>query len=152
MLKRLPIRLKLILLAGVPVIGALILATMMARDARHQAERAAAIGSIEDLAHLSAQMSGLVHALQFERNELSLALAQKKLAAPELTTRFGQTDAARKKTRRFPGYAQGVELAAALGEGPEGGPTEARRAAARARRCALRCTARRRAARLLQGH
>jgi len=100
-LKRLPIRLKLLLLAGVPVIGALILATLMARDARRQAESAAALGSIEDLARLSAQMSGLVHALQFERNSLSLHMAKKTLEAPELTTRFAETDAARRQLGDF---------------------------------------------------
>lgn len=94
MLKRLPIRLKLILLAGVPVIGALILATIIARDALRQAESAAAIGSIEDLARLSAQMSGLVHALQFERNELSLHAADKPHDSPRLKARFAQKDAA----------------------------------------------------------
>jgi two-component system chemotaxis sensor kinase CheA len=100
-LKRIPIRLKLVLLAGVPVIGALILATMIARDARRQAESAAAIGSIEDLARVSAQMGKLVHALQFERNELSLRVAQKKPDAPELTARFAQTDSAAKELRDF---------------------------------------------------
>lgn len=101
MLKRIPIRLKLILLAGVPVVGALILAAMIARDARRQAETAAAIGSIEDLAHLSARMGGLVHALQFERNELSLRAAQKTLDSPTLKQRFAQTDAARRQLRDF---------------------------------------------------
>jgi two-component system, chemotaxis family, sensor kinase CheA len=100
-LKRLPIRLKLILLAGVPVIGALVLATIIARDAQRQAESAAAIGSIEDLARLSAEMSALVHALQFERNELSLRIASKTLVLAELTPRFTRTDAARKKLDDF---------------------------------------------------
>jgi two-component system, chemotaxis family, sensor kinase CheA len=100
-LKRIPIRLKLVLLAGVPVIGALILATIIAREARQHAESAAAIGSIEDLARLSGQMARLVHALQFERNELSLRAAQKSLEAPELKHRFNQTDEARKQLREF---------------------------------------------------
>ncbi len=101
MLKRIPIRLKLVLLAGVPVIGALILATLIARDARHQAESAAAIGSIEDLAHLSARMGGLVHALQFERNELSLRKGLRALESPALRQRFLETDAARKHLSDF---------------------------------------------------
>ena len=103
MLKRLPIRLKLILLAGVPVVGALILAVFIARDARRQAESAAALGSIEDLAHLSAQISGLVHQLQFERNELALRLGQKTLGEPELKARFANTDRARKQLDDFLG-------------------------------------------------
>src|SRR5205085_2604170 len=101
MLKRLPIRLKLILLAGVPVIGALILAASVAREARHQAQSAAAIGSIEDLARLSSQMAKLVHALQLERNELALRTAQKQTESASLRERFGQTDAAREQLRTF---------------------------------------------------
>jgi two-component system, chemotaxis family, sensor kinase CheA len=101
MLKRLPIRLKLMLLAGVPVLGALILATWIARDARSQAASAASLGSIEDLARLSAHMSGLVHELQFERNDLSLRMAQKTLDSPELKARFASTDAARDQLDGF---------------------------------------------------
>jgi two-component system, chemotaxis family, sensor kinase CheA len=100
-LTRIPIRLKLILLAGVPVIGALILATIIARDAERQAQSAAALGSIEDLAHLSAKMGGLVHALQLERNELSLHKGQKTRASWVLRGRFVQTDAARKQLGDF---------------------------------------------------
>ncbi len=101
MLKRIPIRLKLVLLAGVPVIGALLLATIIARGAHREAQSAAAIGSIEDLARLSAHMSGLVHALQFERNELSFNMAQKTLRARALKKRFTQTDAAHKQLSDF---------------------------------------------------
>jgi two-component system, chemotaxis family, sensor kinase CheA len=101
MLKRLPIRLKLILLAGVPVIGALILAISSAREARRQAQSAAALGSIEDLAHLAAHMSGLVHELQFERHDLSLRTAEKTLDAMEVKARFAKTDSARQKLAEF---------------------------------------------------
>jgi two-component system chemotaxis sensor kinase CheA len=101
MLKTLPIRLKLMLLAGVPVLGALILALSIANDARRQAASAAALGSIEDLARLAAHMSGLVHELQFERQELSLLAAEKNLLAPELKEHFARTDAARKQLEDF---------------------------------------------------
>jgi two-component system chemotaxis sensor kinase CheA len=101
MLKRIPIRLKLVLLAGVPVIGALILATIIARDARRQAESAAAIGSIEDLAHLSARMGAVVHALQLERNELALRAGQKAFASPALQQRFLATDQANEQLSGF---------------------------------------------------
>jgi len=100
-LRHVPIRLKLMLLAGVPVIGALILAAIIARDARHQAEGTAALGSIEDLARLSGRMTALVHATQFERNELSLRLGTKTLDAPELKERFDQTDRAQKQLSDF---------------------------------------------------
>lgn len=106
MLKRIPIRLKLILLAGVPVIGALILAVSSARDARRQAQSAAALGSIEDLAHLAAHMSELVHELQFERSELSLRSAENTLGAPELRAQLDKTDAARARLVEFLGERQ----------------------------------------------
>ncbi|WP_437336239.1 nitrate- and nitrite sensing domain-containing protein [Sorangium sp. So ce394] len=66
-LRKASIRLKLWSLAGVPVVGALLLAAMIAGDARQQAARAAAIGSIEDLAQLSSIMAQPLHALQRER-------------------------------------------------------------------------------------
>jgi len=100
-LRRVPIRVKLILLAGVPVIGALILAAMIARDARRQAEGAAALGSIEDLARLSGRMTALVHSIQLERNALSLHAGTKTLDAPELKARFSETDIARKRLADF---------------------------------------------------
>lgn len=101
MLRRLPIRLKLILLAGVPVLGALILAMLISRDAQRQAQSAAALGSIEDLARLSAHMSKLVQELQFERSELALRLGLKTPEAPELRARFERTDAASQELAAF---------------------------------------------------
>jgi len=101
MLRRLPIRLKLILLAGVPVLGALILATLIARDAQNRAQSAAALGSIEDLARLSAQMSKLVQELQFERSELGLRLGLKTPAAEQLKLRFERTDQASRELGDF---------------------------------------------------
>lgn len=101
MLRRLPIRLKLILLAGVPVLGALILATLLSRDAERRAQSAAALGSIEDLARLSAHMSKLVQELQFERSELALRTGLKKPDAPELPLRFERTDAASRELAAF---------------------------------------------------
>jgi two-component system chemotaxis sensor kinase CheA len=114
MLRRLPIRLKLMLLAGVPVLGALILAALISRDAQRRAQSAAALGSIEDLAVLSAHMSELVHELQFERSELALRLAMKTPDAPELEQRFHQTDAARQKLASFLAQRKVVALPARL--------------------------------------
>ena len=101
MLRRLPIRLKLILLAGVPVLGALILATLISRDAQNRAQSAAALGSIEDLARLSAHMSKLVQELQFERSELALRLGLKTPAAEQLKLRFEHTDEASRQLTAF---------------------------------------------------
>jgi two-component system, chemotaxis family, sensor kinase CheA len=101
MLRRLPIRLKLILLAGVPVLGALILATLISRDAQNRAQSAAALGSIEDLARLSAHMSKLVQELQFERSELALRLGLKTPGAEQLKMRFEHTDEASRQLTAF---------------------------------------------------
>ena len=110
MLRRLPIRLKLILLAGVPVLGALILATLISRDAQRRAQSAAALGSIEDLAQLSAHMSKLVQELQFERSELALRLGRKMPQAPELRQRFDQTDEASRALATFLGQRKVATL------------------------------------------
>jgi two-component system, chemotaxis family, sensor kinase CheA len=114
MLRRLPIRLKLILLAGVPVLGALILATLISRDAQRRAQSAAALGSIEDLARLSAHMSKLVQELQFERSELALRLGRRTPEAPELRQRFSQTDGARRDLAAFLGQRKVATLPARL--------------------------------------
>jgi len=70
----LPIPLKLLLLAGIPVVGALVLGILLARDAQRQALRAEALGTIENLARLSAAMSGTIHGLQDERAQTALDL------------------------------------------------------------------------------
>jgi signal transduction histidine kinase/HAMP domain-containing protein len=65
---------KLGVLAGVPVIGALLLSGEIARDERDRAQVAQAIGSIENLAELSARMTRTVDELQSERAAAALAL------------------------------------------------------------------------------
>jgi two-component system, chemotaxis family, sensor kinase CheA len=114
MLRRLPIRLKLILLAGVPVLGALILAMLISRDAQRRAQSAAALGSIEDLARLSAHMSKLVQELQFERSELALRLGLKTPSAEQLTLRFQHTDDASRQLTAFLAQRQVATLPARL--------------------------------------
>lgn len=69
---RLSIRTKLILLSGIPVVGALLLSWMIVRDARERALAAAALGSIEDVAHLSMQITNAVKAVQGERAQAAL--------------------------------------------------------------------------------
>lgn len=80
LIQRLSIRIKLLLLAGVPVVGALVLAVLIASDARDRAASAAALGSVEDLARLSAQMNGALRAMQSER---AIAALREGLAAGE---------------------------------------------------------------------
>src|SRR5271170_4378834 len=67
------IRAKLALLAGVPVIGALLLALFVAHDARQGAASAASLGSIEDLARLTAYIAEVLHAVQDERAVSAIA-------------------------------------------------------------------------------
>src|SRR3954452_6549348 len=65
---------KLAILAGVPLMGTLVLSAEIARENRDRSKSAAAIGSIEDLAELSARMSSAVNELQSERANAALAL------------------------------------------------------------------------------
>ncbi|MEP7050762.1 MAG: nitrate- and nitrite sensing domain-containing protein [Pseudomonadota bacterium] len=65
---------KLALLAGAPAIGALLLSVEIANDAREREHTAEAIGSVEDLAELSARMTATVNELQTERASAALAL------------------------------------------------------------------------------
>ncbi|MET0792266.1 MAG: nitrate- and nitrite sensing domain-containing protein [Polyangiaceae bacterium] len=69
---------KLAFLAGVPVIGALLLALQVASAARENARTAEAIGSIEDLAELSARMTDTVDELQIERAAAALLLGRRQ--------------------------------------------------------------------------
>ncbi|HEY0465402.1 MAG TPA: nitrate- and nitrite sensing domain-containing protein, partial [Polyangiaceae bacterium] len=70
----LSIRHKLGLLAGIPIVGAILLALQIISGVRAQARKAEALGSIESLAELSAQMTNTVHALQLERASEALVL------------------------------------------------------------------------------
>jgi signal transduction histidine kinase/HAMP domain-containing protein len=65
---------KLAFLAGIPVIGALLLSGEIANGARERARSAEAIGSIEDLAELSSRMTDSVNQLQTERAMAALVL------------------------------------------------------------------------------
>ncbi len=85
MLKNLPNELKLILLAGVPVLGALILSYLVAVDAQRRLDSAKALGSIEDLAQLASTISKTVDALQKERTASAFALGR-RASVREATT------------------------------------------------------------------
>jgi two-component system chemotaxis sensor kinase CheA len=99
------IRMKLALLAGVPVIGALLLALFVVRDANVRAASAASLGSIEDLARLTATMTEVLHAVQDERAITSMAAGVKGVVDVDLATRASNaaqaTDAAEKRLDGF---------------------------------------------------
>lgn len=112
-MKRYPIALKLLLLAGFPVLGVLVLASLVVGSAREQLQRGDALGSVESLAELSEDVSTLVYRLQSERARLSLELASKSEEAQKLgeakpaaelaplASSFEATDAALSRLRRF---------------------------------------------------
>ncbi len=66
-MKNLPISIKLLLLGGIPVLGALVLASQIVSDARVQVQKNKSLGTIEHVAQLSETMGKLVNELQRER-------------------------------------------------------------------------------------
>ena len=96
---KLSIRHKLGLLVGIPIVGALLLALQIIGAAREQARKAEALGSIESLADLSAQMTSVVHALQLERASEALWLGLHKRASG--SNADGQDLAALKQAAEF---------------------------------------------------
>ena len=100
-MKRYPIALKLLLLAGFPVLGVLLLAALVVGSAREQLQRGQALGSVESLAELSEDVSTLVYRLQSERAQLALELAGRATPdggdtalAPPTAAQLAQTSAA----------------------------------------------------------
>jgi len=91
---------KLAILAGIPVIGALLLSVEIADGARERAHTADAIGSIEDLAELSSRMTTTVDELQTERAAAALVLGLRRGNSPstpalEAATRVLQSQEAK---------------------------------------------------------
>lgn len=91
-LGRLRIRTKLGLLAGIPVLGALLLSVIVIQSARSSARSAEAIGSIEDLAELSDRMRDVVSALQTERARTAWATGERQVPDEVLTAERAATD------------------------------------------------------------
>jgi len=92
----------------VPVVGALVLAAIIAQDASRRAATAAALGSIEDLAHVTGQMSVQVQTLQRERARAALRVALRGKngeheAVAELEKQYRETDAASASLEQFLG-------------------------------------------------
>lgn len=102
----LSIRKKILLLAGIPVLGTLILALAIAQHGRTQTRAAAALGSIEDVALLSVHISGVVRALQLERARTALDEGMEGHASStaipgSIERERAATDAAEKKLQSF---------------------------------------------------
>lgn len=91
---RLRVRAKLVLLAGVPVLGTLLLSLLVVIEVQQRARAAAGVGSIENLAHLTGKMLHLIHDLQWERAEVTYAAGGARDRPGELQTRFADTDGA----------------------------------------------------------
>lgn len=97
----LKVRWKLALLAGVPVIGALALSILIARDAQQRARKAAGLGSIEDLALLTTRMTFVIHNLQIERAELAYRAGIGESTSPEAAAQEQKTDGALQALEAF---------------------------------------------------
>ena len=99
------IRAKLALLVGVPVLGALVLALFVTHDARERAHSAAALGSIEDLARLTAYIADVMHAVQDERASTATmegsGKTQGSAAMPRLAIVRRETDIATERLEAF---------------------------------------------------
>lgn len=67
LIRNLTMRTKLSLLAGIPVLGSLLLALQIVRDAQVQVQKNKTLGTIEHVAQLSEVMGTLVNELQAER-------------------------------------------------------------------------------------
>jgi two-component system, chemotaxis family, sensor kinase CheA len=91
---RLRVRGKLMLLAGVPVLGTLLLSLFVVLDVQQRARAAAGVGSIENLAHLTGKMLHLIHDLQWERAEVTYAAGGGKGRPGALEARYAETDGA----------------------------------------------------------
>jgi two-component system chemotaxis sensor kinase CheA len=89
-LKRIAV--KLAVLAGVPVIGALLLSAHITREAGERVRSSASIGSVEDLAELSARMADTIAELQSERALAALATGIQAADTSALAQQEAKTD------------------------------------------------------------
>lgn len=113
---RLRVRAKLMLLAGVPVLGTLLLSLLVVIEVQQRARAAAGVGSIENLAHLTGKMLHLIHDLQWERAEVTYAAGGAKDRQRELQVRFDHTDGALADLSDFLNRREASQLPRALHE------------------------------------
>jgi two-component system chemotaxis sensor kinase CheA len=91
---RLRVRAKLMLLAGVPVLGTLLLSLLVVFEVQQRARAAAGLGSIENLAHLTGKMLHLIHDLQWERAEVTYAAGGANDRPGQVEASYEHTDGA----------------------------------------------------------
>ncbi|HET8940326.1 MAG TPA: nitrate- and nitrite sensing domain-containing protein [Polyangiales bacterium] len=104
----LAIRAKVLLLAGIPVVGTLILAAVIAQHSRMQTAAANALGSIEDVAQLSVRISAATQSLQLERAHAALDEGGSfhdppRAPTPGMSHQFEATDRAMQQLESFLG-------------------------------------------------
>jgi serine phosphatase RsbU (regulator of sigma subunit) len=95
-MKNLSIRAKLILLGGIPVLGAILLAVQIVADARAQVQKNESLGTIEHVAQLSEALGSLVNELQLER---AFAARVQGQMATSTQAETGDIEATRPKPR-----------------------------------------------------
>jgi two-component system chemotaxis sensor kinase CheA len=98
---RLKVRLKLVLLTGLPVLGALLLSALIARDAQQRAQTADSLGSIEDLAQLTERMTLVIHELQRERARQAYGVGINEQDRSDVARQHEKTDRALESLDRF---------------------------------------------------
>jgi two-component system chemotaxis sensor kinase CheA len=111
---RMKVRFKLALLAGVPVLGAMMLSALIARDAQERAQTVAALGSIEDLASLTESTTALVYELQQERARLAYNAGIGRPGDERATAEQRRTTLALESLERFFGQRDESKLPAKL--------------------------------------
>jgi len=87
----LSIRQKLILLAGIPVLGAIVLSAQVVTAARSQAKLAESLGSVENLVEASVKTTQLIHQLEQERSSTLVTVGARARMPedPSITAAFG---------------------------------------------------------------
>jgi two-component system chemotaxis sensor kinase CheA len=107
---------KLALLAGVPVLGALLLSLLIARDAQERAATAKAIGSIDDLVQLTERVGRAVHELQTERSQTAFVAGLGNPNDRDLAEQERRTDRVLASLESFLAARDVSKLPPALGE------------------------------------
>jgi len=121
---RLKVRAKLMLLAGVPVLGTLLLSLLVVLEVQQRAQAAAGLGSIENLARLTEQMLHVLHDLQWERAEVAYAAGGAEARASEVRFRRAETDEALKELHEFLAEVDASKLPKTLSQNLEAANTQ----------------------------